>query len=99
MADKGLKKAVIIGAVAGALFSLFIAFFLDSLMSGSVQGTWWDASARDVTRMFGPECGRNSFAVGLLLFVVMAFLAAFGAVFGAAGGVIMNRFFKFILKL
>jgi large-conductance mechanosensitive channel len=99
MADKGLKKAVVIGAAIGALFSLFIALFLDSLLSGTVQGTWWDAAAKDVTRMFGPECGRNAFAVGLMLAFVMAFLAGFGAILGAAGGLIMNRFFKNVLKL
>jgi uncharacterized PurR-regulated membrane protein YhhQ (DUF165 family) len=99
MGDRGLKKAVIIGAVIGALFSLFTALFLDSLLSGSVEGTWWDAATKDVTKMFGPECGRNAFAVGFMLALVMAFLAGFGALLGAAGGLIMNRFFKHVLKL
>lgn len=99
MSDKGLKKAVIIGAAIGALFSLSVAFFLDSILSGSVQGTWWDAATKDVTRMFGPGCGGNPIAVGLMLAFVMAFLAGFGALLGVVGGVIMNRFFKNILKL
>jgi hypothetical protein len=99
MSDKGLKKAVIIGASLGALVSLGVALSLDFLMSGAVEGTWWDAAARDVTRMFGPACGQNVFAVGLVLVLVMGFLAGFGAMLGAAAGLMMNRFFKLVLKL
>lgn len=99
MSDKGLKKAVIIGAVAGAVITLGIALSMDLFLADSLQGTWRDAAARDVTRMFGPGCGQNSIAVTLLLVLVMGFLAGFGAVMGAAAGAIMNRFFKVVLKL
>jgi hypothetical protein len=37
--------------------------------------------------------------VYLVLIVVMGFLAGFGAMLGAAAGLIMNRFFKTVLKL
>ncbi len=99
MSDKGLKKAVIIGAVLGALVSLGVALSMDMFLSGSLQGTWWDAASKDVTKMFGPSCGKNVFAVGLVLGLVMAFLAAFGALLGAAAGVMVNRFFKLVLKI
>lgn len=99
MSDKGLKKAVIIGAVIGALVSLGAALSMDLALSGSIQGTWWDAAAKDVTRMFGPSCGKNFFAIALVLVLVMGFLAGFGAVLGAAGGLMINRFFKSVLKL
>ncbi len=99
MSDPGLKKAVIIGAAIGALATLGTALSMDTFLSGSLQGTWWDAAAKDVTRMFGPAWGQNVFAVGLVLAMVMVFLAGFGAVIGAAGGLIMNRFFKNVLKL
>jgi hypothetical protein len=99
MADKGLRKAVIIGAGVGALFSLGTALSMDLFLSGPMQGTWWDAAARDVTRTFGPECGRNTLAVSLVLVLVMGFLAFFGALLGAAAGFLMNRFFKLVLKL
>jgi hypothetical protein len=99
MSDKGLKKAVIIGAVAGALVSLGVALSMDLVLSGSLQGTWWDAASKDVTKMFGPSWGRNTFVVGFILFLVMAFLAGFGAILGAAAGVMLNRFFKVVLKL
>ncbi len=98
MSDRGLKRTIIIGAVAGAVITLGSAFAMDALLSTSLQGTWWDAAARDVTRMFGPSCGRNWFAVALALGMVMAFLAAFGAVLGVIGGVIMHRFFRALLK-
>jgi len=98
MSDRGLKKAIIIGAAFGALATLGIAFSMDYFMAGSLQGSWWDSSAKDVTKMFGPACGKNAFAVGLMLALVMGFLAAFGAVLGVIGGVIMNRFFKMLLK-
>lgn len=99
MSDQGLKKAVIIGAVLGALITLGVALSMDIFLSGSLQGTWWDAAVKDVTRMFGPAYGQNVFVVSFVLALVMGFLAGFGAVFGAAAGLIMNRFFKNVLKL
>ncbi len=99
MSDKGLKKAVIIGAVAGAAITLGIALSMDLFMSDTLQGTWRDAAAKDVTKMFGPACGHNAFAVMLVLVLVMGFLAGFGALLGAAAGLVMNRFFKLVLKL
>ncbi len=98
MGDKGLKKAIIIGAAAGALVTLGTALSMDVFFSDTFQGTWRDAAAKDVTRMFGPACGRNAFAVYAVLVFVMGFLAGFGAIMGAAAGVIMNRLFKFVLK-
>jgi hypothetical protein len=98
LSDKGLKKAVIIGAVIGAVVTLGAALAMDYVLSSSLQGTWRDAAVKDVTKMFGPACGQNWFAVTLVLVVVMGFLAGFGAVLGVIVGVIMNRFFKMLLK-
>ena len=98
MSDRGLKKAVIIGASLGAVITLGVAISMDYFLAGSLQGTWREAAVKDVTRMFGPACGQNWFAVTLVLVVVMGFLAVFGAVLGAVAGIIMNRFFKLILK-
>jgi len=98
MSDKGLKKAVIIGAVLGAVVTLGAALAMDYVLSSSLQGTWRDAAVKDVTKMFGPSCGQNWFAVTLVLVVVMGFLAGFGAMLGVIVGVIMNRFFKMLLK-
>lgn len=98
MADKGLKKAIIIGAVIGALITFGTALSMDMFFSDTFQGTWRDAAIKDVTKMFGQECGQNWFAVTLALVIVMGFLACFGALLGAAGGAIMNRFFKVVIK-
>jgi F0F1-type ATP synthase membrane subunit c/vacuolar-type H+-ATPase subunit K len=98
LSDKGLKKAVIFGAVLGAVVTLGAALAMDYVLSSSLQGTWRDAAVKDVTKMFGPACGQNWFAVTLVLVVVMGFLAGFGAVLGVIVGVIMNRFFKMLLK-
>ncbi len=98
MSEGGLKKAVIIGAVFGALVSLGTALSMDLFFADTFQGTWRDAASKDVTKMFGPACGGNYYAVTLALVVVMGFLAAFGAFLGAAAGLIMNRFFKLLLK-
>ena len=98
MSDRGLKKAVFIGAGIGAFITLGAALSMDIVFSNALQGTWWDAAQKDVTRMFGPTCGQNYFAVALVLVVVMGFLAAFGAFLGAAAGLAMNRFFKLLLK-
>jgi hypothetical protein len=99
MRDKGLKKAVIIGATIGAVLSLGTALSMDIVLSGTLQGTWWDAAAKDMTRMFGPVWGQNSLAISLLLALVMVFLAGFGAMLGAAAGLLMHLFFKSVLKL
>jgi hypothetical protein len=99
MSDKGLKKAVNIGAITGAVLSLGTALSMDLFLSGTFQGTWWDAAAKDVTRMFGPAWGQNVFLIAFVLVLVMGFLAGFGALLGAASGFIMNRFFKIVLKL
>ena len=99
MSDRaGLKKAVIIGAVLGALITLGTALSMDVFFSDTFQGTWRDAAAKDVTKMFGPGCGANYFAVTLVLVFVMGFLAGFGGFLGAAAGLIMNRFFKLLAK-
>jgi hypothetical protein len=98
MIDKGLKKAIIIGALCGALVSLASAISMDYVFSDSLQGTWRDAAVTDVTKMFGPAYGQNYFFVSLVLVVVMGFLAASGAFFGVIGGVIVHRFFKLLLK-
>lgn len=98
MNDTGFRRAVIIGAVLGALVSLGTALSLDFFFSDTFQGTWRDAAAKDVTRMFGPECGQNWFAVTLVLVFVMGFLAVFGAVLGVVAGAIMHRFFNLLNK-
>lgn len=98
VADNGLKKAIIIGAVLGAIVTLGSALAMDYVLSSSIQGTWRDAAAKDVTKMFGPACGGNWYAVTLVLAAVMAFLAVFGAVLGIIGAVIINRFFRMLLK-
>ena len=98
MDDKGLKKAIIIGAATGALITLGTALSMDLFFSDTFQGTWRDAATKDVTKMFGPACGQNWFAVTLVLVSVMGFLAGFGAVLGAVAGVIMNRFFKLLIR-
>ncbi len=98
MGDKGLKKAIITGAILGALITLGTALSMDMFFSDTFQGTWRDAAARDVTKMFGPSCGQNWFAVTLVLVIVMTFLAGFGALLGVIAGVIMNRFFKLLTR-
>jgi hypothetical protein len=98
MSDRGLKKAVVIGAGIGAIITLGAALSMDIVFSDTLQGTWRDAAAKDVTRMFGQACGQNYVAVTLVLVVVMGFLAAFGALLGGAAGLAMNRFFKLLLK-
>jgi len=98
MPDKGLKRAVITGAVIGALMSLGAAFAMDFILSDSLQGSWRDAAAKDVTKIFGASCGQNYWAVTLVLVFVMGFLAAFGAMLGVAAGAIMNRLFRLLLK-
>lgn len=96
MSRDGLKKAIIFGAAAGALLSLGVAISIDYFLANSLQGTWWDAAAKDVTKIFGPSCGQNWFAVSLVLVVTMGFLAGIGAVMGIIASAILYRFFKML---
>jgi hypothetical protein len=98
MSDQGFKRAVVFGAVAGALITLGSALAMDVVLSDALQGTWRDAAAKDVSRMFGPACGGNWFAVTLVLVAVLVFLAAFGAVLGIIAAAVMHRFFRALLK-
>lgn len=98
MSNKGLKKAALVGAVLGALFSLGIAISLDYLLADSLQGTWRDAAAKDVAKIFGPGCGGNWLAVTIVLIITMGFLAGVGAFFGTIAAMILHRFFRLLLK-
>jgi hypothetical protein len=98
MSDKSFKRAIIIGAVLGAVAALAIAVALDYAFSDTLKSTWWDAAQKDATKMFGPELGRNRLVIGSMLGVVMLFLAGVGAVFGMLTGVLIHRFFTFLLK-
>jgi hypothetical protein len=98
MKDKGLKKAIIIGAAAGAFITLGTALSMDMFFSGTFHSTWRDAAIKDVTRMFGPAYGQNYFAVTLYIAFVMGFLAGFGVVLGAISGFTINRFLKLLTK-
>ncbi|HTG00612.1 MAG TPA: hypothetical protein VK654_08500 [Nitrospirota bacterium] len=97
--DKGLKKAVLIGAISGAVITLAIALSLDLFFADTMQGSWREAAAKDAVKMFGPVRGSNPCIAISLLVAVMGFLAAFGALLGAVAGLMMNRFFKLVLKL
>lgn len=96
--NKGFKRAIIIGAVAGVVISLAAAVSMDYVFSDALKGTWRDAAVKDVTRTFGPAAGQNWFVVTAVLVVVMGFLAGVGAVLGVVAAVILHRFFKFLLK-
>lgn len=98
MRDNGLKKAVLAGAVFGALFSVGVAISLDYFLADSLQGTWRDAAAKDVGRIFGPGCGGNWFAVSIVLVLTMGFLAGIGAFFGVIAAMVLHRFFRMLLK-
>lgn len=98
MKDKGLKKAIVLGAAAGAFITLVTALSLDVFFADTLHGTWRDAAVNDVTRMFGPAYGQDYFAVTLYLVCVVGFLVGFGVVLGAITGLLINRFFKLLMK-
>lgn len=98
MSKSSLRKSVLVGAVLGGILTLGIALSMDLFLGDTLQGTWRDAAAKDVTKMFGPDCGQNSVAVMSMLILVMGFLGGFGAMIGAVAGLIINRFFKMLLK-
>jgi hypothetical protein len=98
MSDNGLKKTLVIGAVIGAVITLGTALSMDVFFSDTLQGTWREAAQKDVAKMFGPVCGRNWFAVTLVLVFVMSFLAGFGALLGIVAAAVVNRFFRLLIR-
>lgn len=98
MSDQGLKKAVKIGALAGALVSLGAALSMDILFADALQGTWRDAAIQDITKLFGPAWGQSYTFVTLILVLVMGFISGIGALLGTIAAVFLHKFFNLILK-
>ena len=93
-----MKKGFFIGAVCGALLGVIISLSMDLVLGEALGGGWREAVAHDLGALFGTTFDNNSFFVLLGVFVVVGFIAAFGALVGGIFGVMITRLFSFLTK-
>lgn len=93
-----MKKGFFIGAVCGGVLGIIICLSMDLVLGGALGGGWREAVAHDLGAIFGSTFDQNSFVVLLGVFVVIGFVAAFGAVVGGVFGVMVTRLLSFLIK-
>ncbi len=92
------RKFLIGGAIVGALMSVSITLLMDSMYSESMQGTWRDAIAKDLNSLMSLGVTSKSIVVYLAFFVILAILAAFGALMGFIFSFFLYKFFELLGK-
>ena len=93
-----MKKGFFIGALCGGVLGIIICLSMDLVLGGALGGGWREAVAHDLGAIFGSTFYRNSFVVLLGVFVVIGFVAAFGALVGGVFGVMVTRLLSFLIK-
>jgi hypothetical protein len=93
---KRKKRIIILGSVIGGGASLIVFFMLDAMFVDLQEGTWRDAIARDLNNLFAASFSPDSIAVYVVYFIVMLFLAAFGAFLGIVFCLFIERFLLFL---
>jgi len=90
------KRFIIVGAVLGALASLAVTLLMDILYAEALQGTWRDAIAKDLNRLFHATLTPDSVLVYLAYLVIIVILMAIGAFMGMFFALIVHRFLKLL---
>jgi len=93
-----LKRGFIIGAIFGGVLGVVISLSMDLVLGGALGGGWREAVAHDLGVLFRMSFDNNSFFVVAGVFVVVGFIAAFGALVGGIFGVMIARLFSFLTK-
>lgn len=75
-----------------------IALSMDLLLGGAVGSGWREAVAHDFGALFGRTFDLNSFFVLSVVFVIIGFIAAFGALVGGICAVMVARLLSFLTK-
>ena len=91
-----MKRLVVLGAWLGAALSLCVTLLMDVLYADALKGTWRDAIAKDFGSLFGSPMTSNSPVVYVGFIVILALMAAVGAVFGVLFSVLIVRFLSFL---
>jgi len=94
--DNRAKKFFLIGSCVGAALSVAVALLMDSVYADTLKGTWRDAIAKDMGKLFHSTLSPDSIIVYALFLLILLALAAIGGFFGAAGSVFIYRFLKFM---
>lgn len=76
-----------IGAVIGGILGVGIALTMDMLLGSGLGGSWKEAVASDLNRLFSTSFTPDSLVVYAGVVLVVGFIGAFGA---GAGGVFVS---------
>lgn len=90
------KKVILAGAIFGGILAVAIALMMDFLYADAMSGTWRDAIAQDLHRLFNASFAPDSFVVITAFLFILAFLAAVGAVMGSVFSLIIHRFLSML---
>ncbi len=91
-----LKRVLVIGSIVGGLLSVTISLLMDYLFADALQGTWRDAIANDLNRLFSINASPDSIIVYILFGIILLVLFGIGAILGSLFSLLIYRFFKFL---
>lgn len=90
------RRSYIIGAVIGAMVTIGISIMMDVLYASALGGTWRDAIALDLKRVFSVALPPTGVIVTALFGVILLLLGAVGALFGMVFVLLMGRFMRLL---
>lgn len=85
-----------LGAAVGAIMTIVVALLMDVMYADALQGTWRDAIAKDLGKIFSPSITPDSFIVYIVFALVLALLGAIGAFMGVLFTAIVHRFLRLL---
>ena len=91
-----MKKALKIGMTAGAILGLLVSLSMDFVMGPSLGGSWNQAVANDMNKLFNTSFSTTHIAVFAGVIIVIALISCFGAVMGGICGVIIVKAFSML---
>lgn len=91
-----MKKAFKTGMIVGAVLGLLVSLSMDFVMGQSLGGSWNEAVANDMNRLFNTSFSTTHIAVFAGVVIVIALISGFGAVMGGICGVIVVKAFSML---
>ncbi|MBI5188876.1 MAG: hypothetical protein HZA07_07445 [Nitrospirae bacterium] len=90
------KRYIVAGAIFGGVISLTISILMDTIYGDSLQGTWRDAIAKDLNRLFSLSVTSDSLSVIIVFIFILAILSLFGSFMGVLFILIIYKFFNLL---
>ncbi len=91
-----MNKPFKLGFIVGFIFGVAVAFMLDFAFRDSLGGTWFDAVAKDLSKLLNREISKDS---PLVFFCVTTIIMIIGLISGFLGGLAAKIVFAFINSL